>query len=269
MSSLFDDILAGVIEDVAARERQVSFAELKERSRSLPPPRDAMAALLSPGCSLIAEVKRASPERGIIADIPSPMELGAQYEEGGAVIIACHTERRRFLGSLEEMKQISGRVSVPVMSRDFIVDPYQIHEARCFGADMIPLRVAALDQPRLESLLDRVHSLGMTAIVEVQTPEEATRACAAGARVVGVNARDFATRTLNRRAFGEIVPGLPQETIKVALSGIRNAGELLAYASAGADAVVVGESLVTAESPVLSIKALVAAGQHPSCPRRK
>lgn len=98
MSSLFDDILAGVIEDVAARERQVSFAELKERSRSLPPPRDAMAALLSPGCSLIAEVKRASPERGIIADIPSPMELGAQYEEGGAVIIACHTERRRFLG---------------------------------------------------------------------------------------------------------------------------------------------------------------------------
>lgn len=267
MESIFDQIIEGVIEDVAAREARVSFQEIKARSRDCEPPRDALGALLGPGCGIIAEIKRAAPS-GFIADISDPEELAREFEAGGAHLIACQTERRRFHGSLEDMARVRSVVSVPIMIRDFIVDPYQIHEARCYGADVIPLRVAALDQARLESLIDRVESLNMTALVEVRNVEEASRAIEAHARVVGVNARDFTTMTLNRKAFAEIAPGLPSETIRVALSGVRNAKELLSYAANGADAVVIGEELVRAASPRAFTRALVAAGQHPSCPSR-
>ncbi|MFI5504095.1 indole-3-glycerol phosphate synthase TrpC [Corynebacterium kutscheri] len=267
-TTIFDQIIAGVIEDVAAREAVVPFQEIKARSRDMPAPRDAMASLLMPGCSIIAELKRSAPDIGHIADIDEPTILATAYETGGAHMIACHTERRRFAGSLEEMAQVSAATTVPIMCRDFIVDPYQIHEARCFGADVIPLRVAALEQPRLEALIDRVESLGMTALVEVRNVAEAYRAMAARAQVIGINARDFSTMTLNKEVFGEIAPGLPSETIKVALSGVRTARELIEYASSGADAVVIGEQLVRAQSPREFTAALVAAGQHPSCPRR-
>lgn len=267
MVTVLQQIIAGVKEDVAAREAIVPFKEIKARSKDCEPPRDVLGALLSPGCGVIAEVKRAEPGREI-AEIHCPTGLAEDFEAGGASLIACHTERRRFKGTLEEMAEIRAHVSVPIMCRDFIVDPYQIHEARCYGADMVPLRVAALEQSHLVALLDRVQTLGMVALVEVGTPEEATRALEAGARVVGINARDFNTMTLNRAAFSEISPGLPSETIRVALSGVSTAKELLSYASCGADAVVIGTSLVQSASPRLFTRALVAAGQHPSCPRR-
>ncbi len=268
MTSVFDKIIAGVREDVAAREAIVSFAEIKELSTHCPPPRPVLSILSGPGCKLIAEVKRAAPEIGIIAEIEAPHILAKQFEHGGAALIACQTEQRRFHGSLTEMAAVRRAVSIPILCRDFIVDPYQIHEARYYGADMVPLRVAALDQAHLVALLDRVQSLGMVGLVEVRNPEEASRAMQAGAQVIGVNARDFETMTLNRRAFAEIAPGLPEEIIKIALSGVRTAAELYDYASHGADAVVMGRSLVQAESPLAFTKALVSAAQHPACPRR-
>lgn len=268
MVTVFDEIIAGVVEDVAAREAQVSFQDIKAQSRLCAPPRDACGALLASGCGIIAEIKRAAPGQGLLAEITSPVDLALELESGGAALIACHTERRRFHGSLTEMAKIRRHVSVPVMCRDFIVDPYQIHEARCYGADMVPLRVAALAQSRLVALIDRVESLGMAALVEVRDTAEASRALDAGARIIGVNARDFSTMTLNRAAFCEIAPGLPSDVVRVALSGVRNAKELLDYASAGADAVVIGQSIVTAQSPRGATRALVAAGQHPSCPSR-
>lgn len=268
MGTVFDHIIAGVIEDVAAREAVVPFQEIKARSRECDSPRDSIAALLSPGCSVIAELKRSEPGGKTVAQFDCPRHLAREFEAGGASIIACQTEGRNFHGSLEEMAMVKDSVSVPVMCRNFIIDPYQIHEARCYGADIIPLRVAALDYNKLTSLIDRVESLGMAALVEVRTPEEASLAVKAGASIIGVNARDFETMTLNRDAFADIAPGLPTETIKVALSGVNNARELLSYAAAGADAVVVGTSLVSAASPRLSTRALVAAGQHPSCPSR-
>lgn len=268
MASVFDTLVAGVKEDVAAREAIVPFQDIKARSRQCDPPRDAMAALLSHGCSVVAELKRAETDGRAIADISSPQHLAREFEAGGAGMVACHTDHRNFRGTLEEMDEVKHSVSVPVMCSDFIVDPYQIHEARCFGADMLPLRVAILGYDRLSALIDRVESLGMAALVEVRTPEEATLAVKAGASIIGVNARDFHTMELNRETFGQIAPGLPSEVIKVALSGVRSARDLLNYASVGADAVVVGESLVTAASPRLSTRALVAAGQHPSCPSR-
>ncbi|GAA1474187.1 indole-3-glycerol phosphate synthase TrpC [Corynebacterium felinum] len=268
MTSVFDTIIAGVKEDVAAREAVVSFREIKECSRThAPPPRDVMKALRGPGCKLIAEIKHAAPHVGIIAHF-DPVHLAHEFEKGGAALIACHTEQRNFKGSLEEMALVRSNVTVPILCRDFIIDPYQIHEARCFGADMIPLRVGALEQSHLISLLDRVESLGMTALVEVRTVDEATRALEAGAQVIGVNARDFETMQLNRKAFGEIAPGLPHSVIKIALSGVRSPAELYDYAASGADAVVMGQSLVTADSPGAFTRALVCAGLHPACPGR-
>ncbi|MBN9643603.1 indole-3-glycerol phosphate synthase TrpC [Corynebacterium mendelii] len=264
--TVFDEIIAGVIEDVAQRAARVPFREIKAKSYDAPAPRDAIAALRAPGCGVIAEIKRATPCKGAIAPIDAPEKLAAEFVAGGARMIGCQTERRRFNGSLEDIRRVRQAVDVPVMCRDFIVDPYQIHEARYYGADMVPLLVAALDDNRLAGLVERIQQLGMTALVEIQTPEEASRAIGAGARVIGVNARNLRTMTVNRGIFGEIAPGLPQGTIKIALSGVRTTADLMAYAGSGADAVVIGENLVTSDEPARLCRTLVAAGLHPACP---
>ena len=155
------------------------------------------------------------------------------------------TEQRRFNGSLDDLDAVRAAVSIPVLRKDFIVGPYQIHEARAHGADMLLLIVAALEQSALVSMLDRTESLGMTALVEVHTEEEADRALQAGARVIGVNARDLKTLEVDRDCFARIAPGLPSNVIRIAESGVRGTADLLAYAGAGADAVLVGEGLVT------------------------
>jgi len=147
------------------------------------------------------------------------------------------------------------------------VQPYQIHAARAHGADMLLLIVAALDQSALVSMLDRTESLGMTALVEVHTEQEADRALKAGANVIGVNARDLATLDVDRDCFARIAPGLPSNVIRIAESGVRGTGDLLAYAGAGADAVLVGEGLVKSGDPRAAVADLVTAGTHPSCPK--
>ena len=157
-----------------------------------------LAALREAGIGVIAEVKRASPSAGELASIADPAALARSYEDGGARIISVLTEERRFHGSLADLDSVRAAVSIPVLRKDFVVGPYQIHEARAHGADMLLLIVAALDQPALESMLERTESLGMTALVEVHTEEEADRALTAGARVIGVNARDL--RTLRGRS---------------------------------------------------------------------
>lgn len=266
-----DHLVAGVLRDVAAREAQVSFQEIKAGSREMAPARDAKAALLAPGCSVVAEIKRAVPYRGEIARFASAADMAGfavQLEDVGVAMIALHTEARRFRGSLEDMAAISAATNVPIMSRDIIVDPYQIHEARCYGADVVPLQVELMDQARLESLLDRIESLGMTALLEVRTPEEANRALAARASVIGINAWSLASDSLYRQAFVDIVPGLPTDIIKIAVGGVENGRNLLDYASHGADAVVVGESIIAGTDPLGIARQLVAFGKHPACPSR-
>jgi indole-3-glycerol phosphate synthase len=177
------------------------------------------------------------------------------------------TEGRRFGGSLADLDAVRAAVDIPVLRKDFIVSPYQVHEARLHGADLVLLIVAALEQNALIALLDRVESLGMTALVEVHTAEEADRALEAGASVIGVNARNLHTLEVDRDTFGRIAPGLPFETIKIAESGVRGPGDLMSYAGHGADAVLVGEGLVTAPDPKAAVNKLVTAGSHPACPR--
>ncbi len=266
-ATVLDSILEGVRADVAAREAEVSLAEVKERAQRAPAPLDVMAALRAPGIAVIAEVKRASPSRGALASIDDPAALARAYQDGGARVISVLTEQRRFNGSLDDLDTVRASVSIPVLRKDFIVRPYQIHEARAHGADMLLLIVAALEQSVLTSLLERTESLGMTALVEVHTEEEADRALQAGASVIGVNARDLKTLEVDRDCFARIAPGLPSNVIRIAESGVRGTADLLAYAGAGADAVLVGEGLVTSGDPRSAVADLVTAGTHPSCPK--
>ena len=261
-ATVLDSILDGVRADVAAREALVSLDDVKAAAEAAPPPRDVLSALRAPGIAVIAEVKRASPSRGQLAAIADPA-----YESGGARAISVLTEERRFNGSLADLDAVRAAVNIPVLRKDFIVRPYQIHEARAHGADMLLLIVAALEQSALVSMLDRTESLGMTALVEVHTEEEADRALQAGAKVIGVNARCLKTLDVDRDCFARIAPGLPSNIIRIAESGVRGPADLLAYAGAGADAVLVGEGLVTSGDPRSAVADLVTAGAHPSCPK--
>ncbi len=266
-ASVLDSIVDGVREDLAVREAAVDFAEIKRRAAAAPGPHDVLAALRAPGIGVIAEVKRSSPSKGALASIPDPAQLAATYAQGGARVISVLTEQRRFNGSLADLAAVRAAVGVPILRKDFVVSPYQVHEARAYGADLVLLIVAALEQPVLSSLLDRVESLGMTALVEVHTEEECDRALEAGATVIGVNARNLHTLEVDRTIFGRIAPGLPPEVLRVAESGVRGPSDLLTYAGWGADAVLTGESLVTSGDPLGAVRSLVAAGFHPSCSR--
>lgn len=195
-------------------------------------------------------------------------DVACAIEDGGAHLIACQTERVRFDGSLADMAAAREAVSLPVVCRDVIVDPYQIHEARCYGADMVPLQVGILDQHRLEALIDRAESLGMEVMAEVRTPEDADRALRAGATIVAVNSWTFDTNALNRHAFADIAPGLPTEVLKISLGGVRNARDLIDAAAAGADAVLAAEAVMSHEDICAATRRLAAAGQHPACPSR-
>jgi indole-3-glycerol phosphate synthase len=265
--SVLDDIVAGVREDVEARQAANPLTEVQARARDARPALDALAALRAPGVGVIAEVKRRSPSKGALAEISDPAALAAQYAAGGARVISVLTERRRFGGSHADLAAVRAAVDVPVLNKDFVVSSYQVHEARAHGADLVLLIVAALDQPVLTGLLERVESLGMTALVEVHSEAEADRALAAGASVIGVNARDLTTLSVDRSTFERIAPGLPSDVVKVAESGVRGPHDLISYAAAGADAVLVGEGLVTAGDPRQAVADLVTAGSHPATPR--
>ena len=180
-----------------------------------------MAALRAPGIGVIAEVKRRSPSKGDLAADPGSGGARRGLRGGRRPVISVLTEQRRFGGSLADLAAVRARVDVPILRKDFVVSPYQVHEARAFGADLVLLIVAALEQNVLTSLLDRIESLGMTALVEVHTEEEADRALEAGAGVVGVNARNLHTLEVNRSVFGRIAPGLPSDVLRVAESGVR------------------------------------------------
>lgn len=264
---VLDEIVAGVREEVAARQARIPLEEIKSIAAATKPALDAYAALRAPGVGVIAEVKRSSPSKGQLADIPDPAGLASEYAKGGARCISVLTENRWFGGSLDDLDAVRAAVGVPLLRKDFVVSSYQVHEARAHGADLVLLIVAALDQNTLSGLLDRIESLGMTALVEVHTEEEADRALEAGAKVIGVNARNLRTLEVDRSVFERIAPGLPNNIVKIAESGVRGPHDLIRYASAGADAVLVGEGIVSHGSPRDAVAALVTAGSHPATPR--
>ena len=262
--SALDEILVDVRADVAARQAAVPLDELKSRAHGKPACRNPVPVLRGEGVAVIAEVKRSSPSRGALAPITDPAGLAADYESGGAAVISVLTEGRRFGGSLEDLVAVRCAVEVPVLRKDFILSSYQLWEARVHGADLVLLIVAALDQSALVSLVERARSLGLTPLVECHTRDEVERAVDAGADVIGINARDLRTLEIHRDVFARLAPHVPRSAVCIAESGVRGPHDVIDYARAGADAVLVGESLVTGQDPRAAVRDLVAAGTHPA-----
>ena len=259
--SVLDELVAGALEDQQTRELTVSLEDVKKAALAAPAPIDATRWLKrADGIPVIAEIKRASPSKGHLSDIPDPAALAREYEKGGASAISVLTEGRKFLGSLDDFDKVRAAVHIPVLRKDFIVTDYQIYEARAHGADLVLLIVAALDDAQLKHLLDLAHELSMTVLVETHTREEIERACQAGAKVIGINARNLKNLKVDVNKYNELAADLPDNVIKVAESGVFGAVEVEDYARAGADAVLVGEGVATADDHELAVERLVKAG---------
>jgi indole-3-glycerol phosphate synthase len=266
--SVLDEIVDGVRVDLAEREAVVPLDEVKEAARRAPESLDPMPRFRASGVSVIAEVKRSSPSKGALADIADPSALAADYEGGGASAISVLTERRRFGGSLDDLRAVRAAVEIPVLRKDFIVTSYQLWEARAAGADLALLIVSALDQNALTCLIDRAQSIGLTALVEVHDEEEVERALEAGATLIGVNARNLKTLDVDRDTFARLAPRIPDEVVRVAESGVRGPHDVFEYAKQGANVVLVGETLVKGKDPRTAVADLVAAGAHPALKQR-
>ncbi len=264
---VLDDIVAGVREDLALRQAQVSLDRLKERCVHVDPALDPMPVFRGPGVSVIAEVKRSSPSRGELAPITDPAALAAEYQAGGAAVISVLTEQRRFSGSLEDLVRVRCTVDIPVLRKDFVVTAYQLFESRAAGADLVLLIVAALRDAQLVSLIERAESIGLTPLVEAHSADEVRRAVDAGARIIGVNNRDLQTLEVDPTTFARLAPGIPDGIIRVAESGVRGPRDVIELARAGADVILVGEALVTGRDPRTGVADLVAAGAHPAVHR--
>jgi len=254
------DLTAGSVEDARRREAEVPLADVQAAAHEQVPALDALTAL-APGdvVRVIAEVKRASPSRGHLADIVDPAEQARKYVKGGASAISVLTEERKFRGSLDDLRAVRAAVAIPVLRKDFIATEYQVWEARAAGADLVLLIVAALEQDLLQQLHDLIASLGMTPLVEAHSADEVERAVAIGAKLIGVNARDLSTFELDRDLFGRVVDRIPSHAIKIAESAVLAPEDVRHYRSAGADVVLIGEALVT-NDPVDTLRAFLEAG---------
>ena len=255
MSTVLDSIVAGVLEDVRARE--VSRSELLNQVALAPKVRDAYAALAKNGMQIIAEVKRSSPSKGVLANIANPAQLAMSYESAGAAVISVLTESRRFGGSPEDLLVVRKAVSLPVLRKDFTVTDYQVYETRALGADLILLIVAALSDGQLSEFQALSRELGMSVLVEIHNENELERALSIGANIIGVNARNLKTLDIDEDAFSTLLPLIPDDRIRVAESGISTRSQVISAQAAGANAILVGETLVRAGDPAQAINSLL------------
>jgi indole-3-glycerol phosphate synthase len=254
------DLTAGAVEDAERRATSRPLATVEAAALAQRPALDALAALApSDRVRIIAEVKRASPSRGDLAEIPDPALQARRYEEGGAAAISVLTEGRRFKGSLADLEAVRDAVGLPVLRKDFIATEYQVLEARAAGADLVLLIVAALEPETLARLHALTLELGMTPLVEAHSAAEVDRAADIDARLVGINARDLSTFELDRDLFGRLAERIPAGAVKVAESAVLQPADVAHYRAAGADVVLVGEALVTSD-PVSTLRAFLEAG---------
>jgi indole-3-glycerol phosphate synthase len=250
---VLDSLVAGALADAAERRATLSLTDVESAALARPAAIDALAALApADRVKIIAEVKRSSPSRGALAEIPDPAALARDYERGGASVISVLTEGRKFGGSLADLEAVRSAVSLPVLRKDFVAEPYQVFEARAAGADLVLLIVAALDQPLLAELYALVTDLGMTALVETHSADELGRAVDLGATLVGVNARNLSTFELDQNLFGTLADRIPAGVVKVAESAVKTPADVAHYRAAGADVVLIGEALVTGD-PVATL----------------
>jgi indole-3-glycerol phosphate synthase len=255
MSTVLDSIIEGVKEDVAAR--RVSAALLAEQVEQAPKVRDARGALSKLGINLIAEIKRASPSKGALAEIADPAKLATQYAQGGASVISVLTEERRFKGSIEDFEIVRKAVDLPLLRKDFIVTEYQVIESRAIGADLQLLIVAALSDSQLRDFYQMTAEMRMNSLIEVHDEQELERAIKVGAKIIGINSRNLKTLEVDPSAFNRLLPLIPNGVIRVAESGITCRADVEEIAALGGNAILVGETLVRAGDPLAGISNLL------------
>ena len=254
MSTVLDSIIDGVREDLAVRQQAVSISQLEQRIKDIAPALPAATNLRANTFSVIAEVKRSSPSKGHLSDITSPEALAEQYAQGGASVVSVLTEARRFNGTLADLDIVKATIDIPVLRKDFLVTDYQVLESRAHGADVVLLIVAGLDQTQLRDFNDIATDLGMSVLVEVHDEAELERAMDIGPKLVGVNARNLKTLDVDLAVCQRIIPQIPADVVAVAESGIASVNDVKNLALAGADAILVGEALVTGGDPVETVQ---------------
>lgn len=262
---ILERILAAKRDEVAHRRQETPLAVLEEAAAAREPARGFRRALAAPGpVRIIAEVKRRSPSKGLLRAELDPAVLAEQYRRGGADALSVLTDEPFFSGSAADLAAARRAVPLPILRKDFVIDPYQVVEARAWGADALLLIAGALDPHQLAELLTFTHELGMDGLVEVHTAEELDTALAAGAQVIGINNRDLRTFVTTLDVTLDLAARIPPGHVVISESGIRSRSDVERLAAAGVDAILVGESLVTSSDPCAAVAALAGVPRRPA-----
>lgn len=245
-ATLLDQILAWKRIKVAQRKREVPLGTVRDAAHAAPPPLDLAKALSAPGVSLIAEIKRASPSRGLLCPELNPAALAASYESYGAAAISVLTDERFFQGTLDDLRAVRRAVQLPLLRKEFVLDAYQVYEGRAAGADALLLIVAALDDTELQALYRLTYELGMSALVEVHNEGELERALGLQPQILGINNRNLKNFQVSLEVTARLSTRVPSRTLLVSESGIHTADDVTRLAALGVQGMLVGESLVRA-----------------------
>jgi indole-3-glycerol phosphate synthase len=259
MSTILDTIVEDKKKELAEAQKKAPLDIIKSCAANFSPVRDFAAALTAQQKSvrIIAEVKKASPSRGIICQQFDPVAIARAYEDGGAVAVSVLTEQKYFHGSLEYLRAIKEATPLPVLRKDFIFDPYQVYESRAHGADAILLIAGMLTQELLAELVQLSRALSLFHLVEVHDRQDLHKALAAGAEIIGINNRDLKTFVTDICTTFELAPEIPEEKIVVSESGISSRDELKQLAAAGVDAFLIGETLMKERNPDIKLRQLI------------
>ncbi|MGD1211658.1 MAG: indole-3-glycerol phosphate synthase TrpC [Candidatus Acidiferrales bacterium] len=259
--TILDRIVEARRESIAHRKRVLPDVALKLAAGKAEAPRDFAGALTRAGYNVIAELKKASPSRGVMREDYAPAALAASLESAGAAALSVLTEEEFFLGSLADLKAAKKATQIPILRKDFIVDPWQVWESRAAGADAFLLIAAILSGPALGELLELGRSLKMEPLVEVHTREELEHVIVAGARIIGVNNRDLRDFKVRVETSLELIEAIPEECIAVSESGLRTHDDLARLRRAGFDAFLIGEHLMTHADPAAPLRELIGAAR--------
>jgi indole-3-glycerol phosphate synthase len=265
--TVLERILHATREEVARRKRELPIDQLERDGEALAPRRSLHAALAGPGVGVIAEFKRRSPSAGALRERPEVAEQVGAYERGGAAAVSILTEGPHFDGSLADLREARAACALPILRKDFVVDPYQLHEARAAGADAVLLIVAALDQPTLRALHEQAQTIGLEVLVEVHDRAELARALEVGARLVGINNRDLRDFSVDVERTFALLGEIPAGVAVVSESGIATGEQLRRLAERGVQAVLVGETLMRSPDPEAALLELLSRSEYsPSGP---
>ena len=257
---ILDKIVADVLIELAERKKRLPFAEMVKLASAQSPPRDLASALRSDTIRLIAEVKKASPSKGVICHNFDPLDIARVYADNGAAAISVLTEPKHFQGSLNYLKDIRNALSskpLPLLRKDFIFDPYQVYEARAYGADCLLLIVAILTPTKLSELLQLSHQLGMMSLVEIHNEEELRTALKSGASIIGINNRDLNTFKVDLNTTARLRSLIPPDHIVVSESGIKNREDMEKLREWGVNAALIGEALMSAPDIATKMRELL------------